>query len=84
MHEYKKFHFCKAKNVDLIISKYQLRLCASIDRVVIENKCILSNLVKIKCPISCSKQAVINYNRKSYNEQLLEFGNGALELKKPK
>ncbi|KAJ8730850.1 hypothetical protein PYW08_002263 [Mythimna loreyi] len=84
LHEYEKLHSCKVKKVGLIISKYQPWLCASIDGVVIENDCILSRLVEIKCPLSCSKQPVINYNEKMCNVKYLEFVNDRLELKTQK
>lgn len=70
--KYETLYNCKVKRVGVIVKENQpwlCRLCGSIDGVVIDDGCI-TKIVEIKCPSSCEKKAVVNFNNKSCNVYL--------------
>lgn len=78
---YEKLNFCQVKKVGAIISKDQPWLCASIDGVVVEDGCV-TKIVEVKCPISCEKKPVVNFDNHLCNVVYLEFRNNFIEVKK--
>lgn len=64
----------------VLIDKYQPWLCASVDGVVIENDCI-DRLIEIKCPSSCMKKPIVDYEKKRCNVQYLTLYCNNVELR---
>lgn len=81
LQQYEKVHNCRVITVGVIVSRIEPWLCTSIDGVVIQDGCI-KKLVEFKCPISCQKKAIVDFESELCNVHYLEFVNGNIELKK--
>lgn len=78
--DYETIHGTKVIQIGVVVSKTQPWLCASPDGVVVEDFCI-TKLVEIKCPISCEKLPVVDFNLHTINVKYLYFLNGIIALK---
>lgn len=79
--KYQKVHGTNVKKVGLIVSEQQPWLCASLDGVVFENGTI-SKIVEFKCPSSCAKLPIVDFEKKQCNVPYLQIQCDLVELKK--
>ena len=70
--EYESLYSTSIKKVGLIVSEIQPWWCTSLDGISVKNNSIM-NIVEIKCPISCKKLQVVDFDTKKCNVSYLKF-----------
>lgn len=78
--KYSEIYHQEVVDIGLLVSVHQPWLCVSVDGAVV-NDTRISKIVEIKCPNSCKKKPVIDYQEKKCNVKYLEFKNGEVVLK---
>ncbi|XP_043276013.1 uncharacterized protein [Venturia canescens] len=78
--EYQKIYRTEVEKVGLFVSEKQPWLCASLDGVVLCNNSVFK-IVEFKCPSSCAKQPIIEFDSKKCNVNYLKFRGNEVYLK---
>lgn len=78
---YQKLYNVRVTKVQVFISLKQPWLCASPDGIVITEDC-MNKICGFKCPSSCERVPVVDYQAKSCNVHYIEFNDKEIELKK--
>ncbi|OXU16251.1 hypothetical protein TSAR_010168 [Trichomalopsis sarcophagae] len=78
--KYEKVYGVKVTKIGVLVSEKQPWLCASLDGIVIENGNIVK-AVEFKCPSSCEKIPVVDFNQKKCNVNYLKFNEENVILK---
>lgn len=79
--EYEKFAKLPVHRLGVLISEFQPWLCASLDGIVVEPDSSLK-VVEIKCPSSCKKTGIVDFETKKCFVPYLEFREEEIQLKR--
>lgn len=71
----------QVKEMGALVSSSQHWICVSLDGVVVKDACVVK-IIEIKCPSSCEKKAIVDYENQRCNVNYLQIINGTLTLKK--
>ncbi|XP_024890188.1 uncharacterized protein LOC112466355 [Temnothorax curvispinosus] len=80
MTEYENMFKVNVKKVGLLVCEKQPWLCASLDGVVTISGCV-KKIVEFKCPITCEKMPVVDFENKKCNVKYLVFEGNEVRLK---
>lgn len=78
--EYEKLYNVCVKQLGVLVSKHQPWLCASIDGLVYKDKHVMK-IVEIKCPSSCEKKPIIDWDLQKSNISHLQVKDSKVLLR---